>query len=53
MLKNMYDDSQHIIASYIILYYIKSWNKVYNWMRMGTLTYIHIGHANDDVIFFT
>ena len=37
MLKNMYDDSQNLSTSYIFLYYIKAWVKVYNHMRMGPL----------------
>ena len=53
----MYDDSQHMTTSYILLYYIKAWKKVYNWIRTKNLAYIKIGLARevfyDNVILFT
>ena len=36
---------QHIIVSYIIIYYIKAWKKLYNWIRTVTLMFIPIGHV--------
>ena len=57
MLKYMYDNSQHRITNYILLYYINACNKLYNWIHTETLTYIRIGHASEvlygDIIFFT
>ena len=41
--ENMYDDSQHMSTSYILLYYIKARKKVYNRVHTGTFSYIHIG----------
>ena len=46
LLENMYDNNQHISTSYILLYYIKYWKKLYNPMSMEALTYIHIGCAH-------